>query len=103
MQNVQWLTAKEVLRVNAAKWPNKIGSKDLYREFTFKEWNERACRLANALADMGMKKGDRFAALAYNCVGMDGFLCGCCKGRVYYRSHHVQAFSPGDGIQHQPQ
>jgi len=68
MQEVQWLTAKEVLKVNAAKWPNKIGSKDLYREFTFKEWNERSCRLANALADMGMKKGDRFAALAYNCA-----------------------------------
>jgi fatty-acyl-CoA synthase len=57
------MTAKEVHKVNAAKWPNKIGAKDLY-----KEWGERACRLANALADMGMKKGDRFAALAYNCV-----------------------------------
>src|SRR5512139_1007718 len=68
MQHVQWMTAKEVLRANAAKWPNKVGSKDLYREFTFKEWNDRACRLANALAEMGMKKGDRFAVLAYNCV-----------------------------------
>jgi len=37
MQNVQWLTAKEILKVNVAKWPNKVGSKDLYREFTFKE------------------------------------------------------------------
>ena len=50
LQN-KWLTAKEVLKVNAAKWPNKIGSKDLYKEFTFKEWNSRACRLANVLAD----------------------------------------------------
>ena len=68
MKSDFWLTAKETLRVNASKWPNKIGAKDLYREFTFKEWNERCCRLANAMADMGMKKGDRFAALAYNCV-----------------------------------
>ena len=62
------MTAKDVLRVNASKWPNKIGAKDLYKSYTFKEWNERSCRLANALAGMGMKKGDRFAALGYNCV-----------------------------------
>jgi len=80
MQEVQWLTAKEVLKVNAAKWPNKIGSKDLYREFTFKEWNERSCRLANALADMGMKKGDRFAALAYNCAEWMDLYAAAAKG-----------------------
>ena len=68
MKNGHWMTAKEVLRVNAFKWPNKIGIKDLYKEYTFKQWDERAARLANALADMGMKKGDRFAVLAYNCV-----------------------------------
>ena len=31
------------------KWPNKVGIKDLYKSYTFKQWNERACRLANAL------------------------------------------------------
>jgi len=40
MGNVQWITAKEVLKVNAAKWPKKIGIKDLYKEYTFKEWDE---------------------------------------------------------------
>jgi fatty-acyl-CoA synthase len=68
MKNGHWMTAKDVLRVNAFKWPNKVGIKDLYKEYTFKQWDERAARLANALADMGMKKGDRFAVLAYNCV-----------------------------------
>ncbi|HEY3276818.1 MAG TPA: AMP-binding protein [Syntrophorhabdaceae bacterium] len=68
MKNGHWLTAKDVLRVNGFKYPNKIGIKDLYKSYTFKQWDERACRLANALADMGMKKGDRFAVLAYNCV-----------------------------------
>jgi fatty-acyl-CoA synthase len=80
MKSDFWLTAKEVLRVNASKWPNKIGAKDLYKEFTFKEWNERACRLANALADMGMKKGDRFAALAYNCVEWMDIYAAAAKG-----------------------
>ena len=30
------------------------------------QWNRRACRLANALLGLGLKKGDRFAILAYN-------------------------------------
>ena len=80
MKSDFWLTAKETLRVNASKWPNKIGAKDLYKEFTFKEWNERACRLANAMADMGMKKGDRFAVLAYNCVEWMDFYAAAAKG-----------------------
>ena len=68
MKNGHWMTAKDVLRVNAFKYPNKIGIKDLYKSYTFSEWNDRAARLANVLAGMGMKKGDRFAVLAYNCV-----------------------------------
>ena len=47
MQTVQWLTAKDVVRVNALKWPDKIGIKDPYKACTFKQWNERSCRLAN--------------------------------------------------------
>ncbi len=80
MKNGHWMTAKDVLRVNAFKWPNKIGIKDLYKSYTFKEWNERSCRLANALADMGMKKGDRFAVLAYNCVEWMEIYAAAAKG-----------------------
>ena len=84
MNNGHWMTAKDVLRVNAFKWPDKIGIKDMNKEYTFKEWNERSCRLANALADMGLKKGERFAVLGYNCVewlevyaaaAKGGFIC----------------------------
>jgi fatty-acyl-CoA synthase len=80
MNDVHWLTAKDVLRVNAGKWPNKIGAKDLYKSYTFKEWNERSCRLANALSSMGMKKGDRFAALGYNCVEWLEIYAAAAKG-----------------------
>ncbi len=80
MDNAYWMTAKEVLRLNAVKWPNKIGAKDLYKEYTFARWNERACRLANALADMGLKKGDRFAALGYNCVEWMDIYAAAAKG-----------------------
>ena len=80
MRYGRWMTAKDVLRVNAFKWPKKIGIKDLYKSYTFKEWDERACRLANALADMGMKKGDRFAVLAYNCVEWMEIYAAAAKG-----------------------
>ena len=80
MNYYQWMTAKDVLRVNASKWPNKIGAKDLYKSYTFKQWDERTCRLANALADMGMKKGDRFAALGYNCVEWLEIYAAAAKG-----------------------
>ncbi len=75
-----WMTAKDVLRVNAFKWPDKVGAKDLNKSYTFKQWNERSCRLANVLAGMGMKKGDRFAALAYNCVEWLEIYAAAAKG-----------------------
>ena len=35
---------------------------------SFREWNERSCRLGNALLGLGLAKGERVAVLAYNCV-----------------------------------
>jgi len=58
----------EVLRFYARILPDKIGARDLDRAMTFREWNARACRLANALLGLGLAKGDRVAVLAYNCV-----------------------------------
>jgi len=63
-----WQHIGEMVRVNAALVPDKMGAKDLQRSLTFREWNERSCRLANALLDLGLKKGDPFGAIAYNCV-----------------------------------
>ncbi|PKN30807.1 MAG: long-chain fatty acid--CoA ligase [Deltaproteobacteria bacterium HGW-Deltaproteobacteria-21] len=105
MKNGHWMTAKEILRVNGFKWPNKIGIKDLYKAYTFKQWDERACRLANALAGMGMKKGDRIAVLAYNCVewmeiyaaaAKGGFICvpimfRLSQGEMEYNINHSEA------------
>jgi fatty-acyl-CoA synthase len=47
---------------------------------TFKQWNDRSCRLANALANLGVKKGDRFAILAYNCVEWMEIYAASAKG-----------------------
>jgi fatty-acyl-CoA synthase len=58
----------EMLSVNARLYPDRIGARDLERQLTFRQWNARACRLANALNGLGLAKGDRIAVLAYNAL-----------------------------------
>ncbi len=65
---ISLLNAGEMLAANARLFPEKIGARDLDRAMTFREWNARACRLANALLGLGLAKGDRIAVLAYNAV-----------------------------------
>jgi len=62
------LNVAQVLTQHAARLPDKIAVQDLARAMTFAQWNERACRLANALRGLGLGKGDRLAVLAYNCI-----------------------------------
>ena len=57
-----------MLAAHARLQPNRIGARDLERTMTFREWNARSCRLANALLGLGLRKGDRVAVLAYNCI-----------------------------------
>ena len=58
----------QMLSVHARLSPNRVGARDLERSMTFSQWNDRSCRLANALLGLGLSKGDRVAILAYNCV-----------------------------------
>jgi fatty-acyl-CoA synthase len=62
------LTLGEILCAHARLQPEQVGVRDLARALTFRAWNGRACRLANALAGLGLKPGDRVAVLAYNCI-----------------------------------
>jgi acyl-CoA synthetase (AMP-forming)/AMP-acid ligase II len=62
----QLLHLGEAVSRNARLFPHKIGARDLTRSMTFRQWNDRACRLANALLGIGLSKGDRVAILAYN-------------------------------------
>lgn len=64
----QLLNLGAAVRMHAQLTPDKIGARDLARSLTYRQWNERACRLANALLGAGLAKGDRIAILAYNCV-----------------------------------
>ena len=54
--------------MNAYLSPDKLGARDLARSLTFRGWNDRSCKLANALVGLGFEKGDRIAVLAYNCL-----------------------------------
>lgn len=62
------LTVGEMLSAQARLQPQRIGARDLERTMTFRQWNERACRLANALTGLGLRKGDRVAVFAFNRV-----------------------------------
>ena len=64
----QMLHLGEIIAMNARLFPGKTGGRDLHRSMTFRQWNNRACRLANALIGLGLEKGDRVAILAYNCL-----------------------------------
>src|ERR1700741_3554670 len=64
----QLLHFGDIVAMNAYLSPNKIGARSLPRSLTFRDWNERSCKLANALCGLGLEKGDRIAVLAYNCL-----------------------------------
>lgn len=76
----KWMHVGTVLKMNAFNYPDKLGCQDKYKSFTFKEWNERACRFTNALADAGAGYGERVAILAYNRVEWMEMYAGCAKG-----------------------
>jgi fatty-acyl-CoA synthase len=76
---MSWLNIGEILRVNAVKFPDKMAVKGIavkdgfgpstssgLSELSFRQYNEKACRLANAWLEMGLQKGDRIAVLLYN-------------------------------------
>lgn len=62
------LTLSDAVAAHARLQPHRTGTRDSRRALTFSEWDERASRLANALLGLGLRRGDRVALLAYNCV-----------------------------------
>ncbi len=76
----KWMPLGTVLKMHALNYPNNLGCQDKYKSFTFKEWNERACRLANALTGLGAGYGERVAIIAYNRVEWMEIYAACAKG-----------------------
>jgi acyl-CoA synthetase (AMP-forming)/AMP-acid ligase II len=57
----------EFLTISSAVCPDRLSIIFEGNRYTFNQLNERVNRLANALAKMGVKKGDRVALLQVNC------------------------------------
>lgn len=77
---MSWVTIKDILKMYAERTPEKVGTLDKTRKLTFKQWNERANKLANALIGLGIKKGDRVCVLAYNCIEWMEIYAAAAKG-----------------------
>ncbi len=76
----KWLPVGDILSVQAINNPGREAIADKFKRYTFKQWDERSNRLANALADMGVGHGDRFAIIAYNCVEWMEIYAAAAKG-----------------------
>jgi acyl-CoA synthetase (AMP-forming)/AMP-acid ligase II len=76
----KWLPVGHILRVQAMNHPTKEAIADKFKRLTFKVWDERSNRLANALTDIGIGHGDRFAIIAYNCVEWMEIYAAAAKG-----------------------
>ena len=73
------LNIGQMLSAQARLQPERIGARDLERAMTYRLWNERARRLANALVDLGLSRGARLAVLAYNRVEWAEIFAGAAK------------------------
>ena len=87
-------TFGETLRTHARLAPSKVGARDLDRSMTFLEWNRRACRLANALLGLGLRKGDRVAVLAHNCVEWAEIYAAVAKAGLIATPINVRLVAP---------
>jgi acyl-CoA synthetase (AMP-forming)/AMP-acid ligase II len=78
LQAARRMAHGEQLARVARKQPNKVAYKFRDQSRTFAELDERVTRLANALADRSVKRGDRVATLTMNCTEMveTYFACG---------------------------
>jgi fatty-acyl-CoA synthase len=57
----------EMMSRNARKFPDKEALIHGETRLTYKQFNARINRLAHALMDLGIKKGDKVSILAFNC------------------------------------
>jgi acyl-CoA synthetase (AMP-forming)/AMP-acid ligase II len=76
----KWMHAGTMLKMNALNYPDKLGWQDKNNEFNFKDWNERSCRFANGLKDLGVGYKDTFAIIAFNRGEWMDIYAGCAKG-----------------------
>ena len=60
-------TLRDMINGNARRYPDKVAFVFEGESYTFEQVNQRINSLTNALADLGVAKGDRVGVLADNC------------------------------------
>jgi len=74
------LNLGQILEVHAKNYPRKLAVKDWHgKALTYQELELRTNRLANALQNMGLRKGDRCAVMLYNCTEFIEIICAFAK------------------------
>lgn len=74
-------TIGKVFELTVRRYPNKEAIYDVRKNvrYTYKEWNEQVNRLANALLNEGVKKGDRVSTFMFNTEELGTAFFACAK------------------------
>jgi fatty-acyl-CoA synthase len=76
------LDVGEIVSVQARLAPGRVAAKDSRRSVTYAQLDERANRLANAFAGLGLAPGDRAAVYAHNCLEWMELYTACARSGV---------------------
>jgi fatty-acyl-CoA synthase len=80
MATSRWMHVGTVLKMNALNFPDKPGWEDRLKACSFREWNDRSCRVANGLKNLGVGYQEPFAVIAFNRGEWMDIYAGCAKG-----------------------
>ncbi|MFA5793909.1 MAG: AMP-binding protein [Candidatus Brocadiia bacterium] len=90
-----WLNLAETLRVNAAKYADRMALKDKSRLLTFSQLNTRIDKLSNAMLGLGLKKGDKVSCLLENCLEIIELYLACARTGIVINPINFR-LSPAD-------
>lgn len=80
------MTIGEVFSQTVRKFPKKEAVVDIMkgRRYTYEQWEQEVNRLANALLEAGVQKGDRVSTVLYNTLELGTVFFACAKiGAVF--------------------
>jgi long-chain acyl-CoA synthetase len=82
------LLVQEVLENAAGRWPDKTALICGERQFTYRDLDEQANRVANGLVNLGVQRGDRVALMLGNSVEMIVAIFAVLKADAIFVSIH---------------
>jgi long-chain acyl-CoA synthetase len=79
MSGANAMTMGDILRRTAGRVPDKTALILDDTSLTYDQLNRRVNRLAHALVELSLQKGDRVAVLTHNCIEFYEIYLACCK------------------------